>query len=88
MDYALCFMDHWLGKMYWEDRKPYYLYKGYKVRRVCYQHDEAEFEAEEPIAQEIGDMLVKAIGKAGEFLKLKVPLAGEAKIGHNWKETH
>lgn len=88
MDYALCFMDHWLGKMYWEDRKPYYLYKGYKVRRVCYQHDEAEFEAEEPIAQEIGDMLVKAIGKAGEFLKLKVPLAGEAKIGHNWKSVH
>ena len=53
-----------------------------------YQHDEAEFEAEEPIAQEIGDMLVKAIGKAGEFLKLKVPLAGEAKIGKNWRETH
>lgn len=88
MDYALCFMDHWLGEIYWEDRKPYYLYKGYKVRRIGYMHDEAEFEAEEPIAQEIGDMIVKAIAKAGEFLKIKVPLAGEAKIGHNWKETH
>ena len=88
MDYALCFMDHWLGKMYWEDRKPYYIYKGYKVRRICYQHDEAEFEAEEPIAQEIGEMIVKAIEKAGQFLKLKVPLAGEAKVGENWRETH
>lgn len=88
MDYALCFMDHWLGEIHWEDRKPYYLYKGYKVRRIGYMHDEAEFEAEEPIAQEIGDMIVKAIAKAGEFLKIKVPLAGEAKIGHNWKETH
>lgn len=88
MDYALCFMDHWLGKMYWEDRKPYYIYKGYKVRRICYQHDEAEFEAEEPIAQEIGEMIVKAIEKAGQFLKLKVPLAGEAKVGKNWRETH
>ena len=88
MDYALCFMDHWLGEMYWEDRKPYYIYKGYKVRRICYQHDEAEFEAEEPIAQEIGEMIVKAIEKAGQFLKLKVPLAGEAKVGKNWRETH
>jgi hypothetical protein len=38
MDYALCKMDQWLGKMYWEDRKPYYLYKGYKVRRIGYFH--------------------------------------------------
>ena len=88
MDYALCFMDHWLGEMHWEDRKPYYLYKGYKVRRIGYTHDEAEFEVEEPIAKEIGDMIVRAITKAGEFLKIKVPLAGEAKVGHNWKETH
>ena len=88
MDYALCFMDHWLGKMYWEDRKPYYIYKGYKVRRIGYTHDEAEFEAEEPIAQEIGEMIVKAIEKAGQFLKLKVPLAGEAKVGPDWRSVH
>lgn len=88
MDYALCKMDSWLGPMYWEDRKPYYLYKGYKVRRIGYFHDEAEFEAEEPIAEEIGAMIVKAIAWAGRFLKIKVPLAGEAKIGDNWMETH
>ena len=88
MDYALCFMDHWLGKMYWEDRKPYYIYKGYKVRRVGYTHDEAEFEAEEPITQEVGEMIVKAIEKAGQFLKLKVPLTGEAKVGKNWRSVH
>lgn len=88
MDYALCFMDHWLGEIHWEDRKPYYLYKGYKVRRIGYMHDEAEFEAEEPIAEEVGEMIVKAIAKAGEFLKIKVPLAGEAKIGRNWMTVH
>lgn len=38
MDYAGCKMDSWLGKIYWEDRKPYYLYKGYKVRRIGYFH--------------------------------------------------
>lgn len=88
MDYAGCFMDMWLGKMCWEDRKPYYLYKGFKVRRIGYTHDEYEYEAEEPIAQEVGDMVVKAIAKAGEFLKIKVPLGGEAKIGKDWKSVH
>ena len=88
MDYALCFMDRWLGKIYWEDRKPYYVYKGYKVRRIGFFHDEAEFEAESPIAEEVGEMIVRAIKKAGEFLKLKVPLEGEAKVGLNWRSVH
>ena len=88
MDYACCFMDAWLGGLKWKDRKPYYLYKGYEVRRVGYYHDEIEFECEEPIVEEVARMIEKAIAKAGEFLKLNVPLAGEGKVGNNWKETH
>ena len=88
MDYAGCFMDLWLGGLKWENRKPYYMYKGYIVRRVAYQHDEYEFEAEEPIAQEIARMIEKSIEKAGQHLKLKVPLAGEGQVGKNWKEVH
>ena len=53
-----------------------------------YYHDEIEFECEEPIAEEVARMIEKAIAKAGEFLKLNVPLAGEGKVGNNWKETH
>lgn len=88
MDYALCFMDSWLGKMYWKDRKPYYLYKGHVVRRIGYWHDEAEFECEESVAEEITRMIEKAIEKAGQHLKLRVPLAGEGKYGKSWMETH
>lgn len=88
MDYALCFMDAWLGGLKWKDRKPYYIYKGYLVRRIGYWHDEAEFECDEAIAEEIGQMIEKAIEKAGQYLKLKVPLAGEAKTGKSWMETH
>lgn len=88
MDYACCFMDSWLGGLKWKDRKPYYLYKGYVVRRIGYFHDEMEFECEEPVAEEIAKMIEKAIEKAGEYLKLNVPLAGEGKVGLNWKETH
>lgn len=45
MDYAGCFMDRWLGEMHWDEkRRPYYVYKGYIVRRIGYFHDELEYE--------------------------------------------
>lgn len=88
MDYALCFMDAWLGGLKWKDRKPYYLYKGFIVKRVAFVHDEVEFECEEPIAEEISRMIEKSIEKAGLYLNLKVPLAGEGKVGKSWCEVH
>ena len=88
MDYAGCFLDSWLGGLHWKDRKPYYLYKGCVVRRIAYQHDEYEFECAEEIADEIARMIEKAIEKAGQYLKLKVPLAGEGKVGKSWCEVH
>lgn len=89
MDYAGCFMDKWLGKMHWDEkRRPYYIYKGYVVRRIGYMHDELEYECEEPIAEEVSKMIEKAITVAGEFLKIKVPLVGEGKVGKSWMETH
>jgi len=88
MDYACCFLDMWLGGLKWKDRKPYYLYKGYIVRRVAYVHDEVEFECDAAIAEEISKMIEKAITKAGEYLKLNVPLAGEGKVGPDWRSVH
>lgn len=89
MDYAGCFMDKWLGGIKWDkDWKPYYNYKGYVVRRIGYFHDEYEFECHPDVADEVGKMIELAIQKAGEILKIRVPLKGEAKIGKNWKETH
>lgn len=88
MDYACCFLDSWLGEVHWKDRKPYYLYKGCVVRRIGYFHDEVEFECEEPVAEEVSIMIELAIQKAGEMLKLNVPLAGEGQVGKNWREVH
>jgi len=51
-------------------------------------HDEVEFECDEAIAPEIAKMIEKAIERAGQHLKLKVPLAGEGKFGKSWKEVH
>lgn len=50
--------------------------------------DELEYECEEAVAEEVARMIEKAITKAGEFLKIKVPLAGEGKVGKSWKEVH
>lgn len=88
MDYACCFMDSWLGGIKWKDRKPYYLYKGYVVRRIGYMHDELEYECEEPIGPEVAKMIERAIAKAGEFLQMKVELAGEGQVGKNWCDVH
>jgi hypothetical protein len=90
MDYAGCFMDSWLGKIYWDEMwRPYYLYKGKIVRRIGYFHDEYEYECEgEDTAHEVGKLIEKAIEKAGKHLKIKVPLKGEAKCGKNWSQTH
>lgn len=88
MEYALNFMDVWLGGVKWEDGKPFYLYKGYVVQRVGYYHDELEYECDEAIAPEVAKMIEKAIERAAQFLKLKIPFAGEGKVGKSWKDVH
>ena len=52
--------------------------------------DEYSFEVEDGIQQEISDMSAKAIVKAGEILKLALPLAAEGKMAYNgsWRDTH
>lgn len=50
--------------------------------------DEVEFECDVPVAEEVAKMIEMAIQKAGEHLGLKIALAGEGKVGLNWKETH
>lgn len=50
--------------------------------------DEYEWEVEHEIAEDIAEMAVKAIIEAGKFLKLKVDLDGEAKLGDTWAAVH
>lgn len=55
---------------------------------VANVHDEWQLEVNEDIAEEVARIGVEAIKKAGEVLKFRCPLDGEAKIGNNWAETH
>jgi len=91
MSYAACLMDTWLGDMYLDDLgRPYYLINGKKVKRISMVHDEYSWECEEGSQDWVKEHSVKAIVKAGEFLKLSLPLAGEGKIAFNgsWKDVH
>jgi DNA polymerase I-like protein with 3'-5' exonuclease and polymerase domains len=51
-------------------------------------HDEFQLECSPEIAEEVGQIAVNSIRRAGEYLKLNVPLDGEFKIGKNWAATH
>lgn len=51
-------------------------------------HDEFQVEVPDYAAFEAGAIAEYSIQKAGETLGFRCPLAGEAKIGSNWAETH
>lgn len=88
-DMALVFFDKEMGGLLLDEKyRPYYLYKGKVVKRVLYQHDEGQFECDKTVAEEIGQIFVECIKKAGIHLKMRVALDGEYKIGLNWMETH
>ena len=51
-------------------------------------HDEVQFSCNPDKADELGQLFVDSIKKAGQALKVRCPLDGEYKVGLNWKETH
>jgi DNA polymerase I-like protein with 3'-5' exonuclease and polymerase domains len=55
---------------------------------VGYFHDELQMLARPEHAELLGRLAARAIERAGEHFKLRIPLAGEFKIGRNWRETH
>lgn len=89
MSYAACLMDSYLGDMLLDDLgRPYYEINGKKVRRISMVHDEYSWECEAGSEETVRQLSVKAIVRAGEILKLALPLAAEGKIGLNWEDVH
>ncbi len=62
--------------------------KGGTVYPVVHVHDEAQVMVREGHEQEVGELFVQCIKRAGEFFKFRCQLDGEWKAGDNWKETH
>lgn len=51
-------------------------------------HDEWQVETTDAHTKEIGQALVQAIEKAGEYYNTLCPLTGDYKVGHSWADTH
>ena len=89
MDYSLALMDRWLGGITYDcNSLPMYKYKGHEVRRVLYYHDEGAFECSEDISQDVLNLGIKSIVRAGEMLNLNVPLDADGSIGATWANIH
>lgn len=58
------------------------------ARFVANVHDEWQIEVDAEDAETVGKMATESIKEAGEFFGMRCPLAGDFKVGSNWKETH
>ncbi|MCP4392664.1 MAG: hypothetical protein GY804_00060, partial [Alphaproteobacteria bacterium] len=89
MSYAGIIMDKKLDGLVWDDNyRPCYIYKGYIAKRILYMHDEFQYETDEEIAQEVGQMIVDSIAEAGRLLNMRLPLDGDYGVGCSWADTH
>ena len=53
-----------------------------------YRKDEWQSACPPSLAETLGETAIRSMTEAGEYFKLRVPIAGEYKIGRNWAETH
>jgi len=76
MKYAMVIADRNIRKL------------GIDAHGLIRYHDEEQWECNPMYAEMVGTMGVESIKAAGRYLKLKIPLDGEFKIGSDWSETH
>ena len=58
------------------------------ANQLAFVHDELQFEAEEKDVKDLMFLLEHSALTAGEYYKLRIPIAAEAKSGSNWAEVH
>jgi len=51
-------------------------------------HDEGQHETKPPDAQRLGERAAQSLTEAGEHFNLRVPMAGDFKVGATWADTH
>jgi len=58
------------------------------ARQLAFVHDELQFEAEEKDVDDLKFTLEYSAVRAGEYYKLRIPIAAESKSGCTWAEVH
>lgn len=55
----------------------------------AWSHDEVQVACRnQEVAEVVAKLATECVTKAGEYFNFRCPLAGEAKIGKTWAETH
>lgn len=62
--------------------------EGLDFELLIMMHDEMQYEVEPAHKDRFAYLLAQSFKVAGEMMQLTVPLAGEVKIGNNWRDTH
>ena len=76
MKSSMIFLDKWVRR------------HNLDVRKVIDMHDEGQAEVLPDHVDMYKELAAKSIVKAGEYFNLRIPLAGDTKVGTNWSETH
>ena len=58
------------------------------THQLAFVHDELQYETPPEDAQNLMNLLEKAAEMAGEYYKLRCPIAAEAKTGKTWADVH
>ena len=56
--------------------------------QLAFVHDELQFETTRNYADSLSTVLERSARHAGEYYKLRIPIAATATVGHSWAETH
>ncbi len=52
--------------------------------QILFYHDEVAYDSAPECAEEVGQIIVDSMRLAGEYYHLRIPIAGEYKIGKDW----
>ena len=58
------------------------------AHQLAFVHDELQYECKKEDVEDLKFLLELSAAQAGEYYKLRVPIAAEAKSGRNWSEVH
>ncbi len=62
--------------------------KGLRAHKVIDMHDEGQWSCHPDDAVVLAELMGQCVKSAGEYLKMNIPLASDAKIGASWYHTH
>jgi len=59
-----------------------------RCSQLAFVHDELQFECTPEHVDDLKSLLVLSAAEAGEYYKLRIPIAAEASSGLSWADTH